>query len=114
MVFWYSTSRTGKPVRCMLDRDEDMLSTGTRHPFLVKYKVIDHGQTMVILLYYYYISQQQLRNSGMSHLWSFVKQHHLTVLNLDLKPIFLRSIFIACNLVYFILTVMYFRFLLNI
>ena len=34
----------------MLDRDEDMLSTGTRHPFLVKYKVIDHGQTMVILL----------------------------------------------------------------
>ena len=23
----------------------------------------------------------------------FVKQHHLTVLNLDLKPIFLRSIF---------------------
>ena len=50
MVFWYSTSRTGKPVRCMLDRDEDMLSTGTRHPFLVKYKVIDHCQTMVILL----------------------------------------------------------------
>ena len=34
----------------MLDRDEDMLSTGTRHPFLVKYKVIDHCQTMVILL----------------------------------------------------------------
>ena len=50
MVFWYSTSRTGKPVRCMLDRDEDMLSTGARHPFLVKYKVIDHFQTMVILL----------------------------------------------------------------
>lgn len=38
-------------------------------------------------------SQQQLRNSGMSYLWSFVKQHHLTVLNLDLKRIFLRSIF---------------------
>lgn len=34
----------------MLDRDEDMLSTGTRHPFLVKYKVMDHGQTMLILL----------------------------------------------------------------
>ena len=50
MVFCYSTFRTGKPVRCMLDRDEDMLSTGTRHPFLVKYKVIDHAQTMVILL----------------------------------------------------------------
>ncbi|CAH0750288.1 unnamed protein product [Diatraea saccharalis] len=28
-----------KPVRCMLDRDEDMLMTGTRHPFLIKYKV---------------------------------------------------------------------------
>ena len=56
-------------------------------------------------------SQQQLRNSGMAYLWSFVKQHHLTVLNLDLKPIFLRSIFIVCNLDYFILTVMYFCFL---
>ena len=32
--------RTGKPVRCMLDRDEDMMSTGTRHPFSAKYKVI--------------------------------------------------------------------------
>ena len=30
-------------------------------------------------------------------LWRFVKQHHLTVLNLDLKRIFLRSIFIVCN-----------------
>lgn len=28
-----------KPVRCMLDRDEDMMITGTRHPFLIKYKV---------------------------------------------------------------------------
>lgn len=31
--------RTGRPVRCMLDRDEDMLITGGRHPFLAKYKV---------------------------------------------------------------------------
>lgn len=30
---------TGRPVRCMLDRDEDMLITGGRHPFLAKYKV---------------------------------------------------------------------------
>ena len=59
-------------------------------------------------------SQQQFRNSGVAYLWSFVKQHHLTVLDLDLQPIFLRSIFIVCNLVFFILTVMYFRFLLNI
>ncbi|CAH0714490.1 unnamed protein product, partial [Brenthis ino] len=28
-----------RPVRCMLDRDEDMQMTGTRHPFLVKYEV---------------------------------------------------------------------------
>lgn len=28
-----------RPVRCMLDRDEDMMMTGTRHPFLIKYKV---------------------------------------------------------------------------
>ncbi|XP_068152790.1 xanthine dehydrogenase [Drosophila tropicalis] len=31
--------RLRRPVRCMLDRDEDMLITGTRHPFLYKYKV---------------------------------------------------------------------------
>lgn len=31
--------RLQRPVRCMLDRDEDMLITGTRHPFLFKYKV---------------------------------------------------------------------------
>lgn len=27
----------------MLDRDEDMLITGGRHPFLAKYKVLDIG-----------------------------------------------------------------------
>uniref|UniRef100_A0A8D1KEF0 FAD-binding PCMH-type domain-containing protein n=1 Tax=Sus scrofa TaxID=9823 RepID=A0A8D1KEF0_PIG len=31
--------KTGRPVRCMLDRDEDMLMTGGRHPFLARYKV---------------------------------------------------------------------------
>ncbi|XP_053946205.1 xanthine dehydrogenase [Anastrepha ludens] len=31
--------RLRRPVRCMLDRDEDMMTTGTRHPFLFKYKV---------------------------------------------------------------------------
>jgi xanthine dehydrogenase/oxidase len=30
--------RLGRPVRMMLDRDEDMLITGTRHPFLFRYK----------------------------------------------------------------------------
>lgn len=31
--------RLKRPVRCMLDRDEDMLITGGRHPFYAKYKV---------------------------------------------------------------------------
>lgn len=30
--------KLGRPVRMMLDRDEDMLITGTRHPFLFRYK----------------------------------------------------------------------------
>lgn len=29
--------KTNRPVRCMLDRDEDMLFSGQRHPFLMKY-----------------------------------------------------------------------------
>ena len=31
--------RSGRPCRVMLDRDEDMLATGTRHPFLGRWKV---------------------------------------------------------------------------
>lgn len=31
--------RSGRPVRCILDRDEDMMFKGGRHPFLVRYKV---------------------------------------------------------------------------
>ncbi|XP_019698850.2 xanthine dehydrogenase [Harpegnathos saltator] len=31
--------RLQKPIRCMLDRDEDMMVSGTRHPFLFRYKV---------------------------------------------------------------------------
>lgn len=34
-----SFNRTGRAVRCMLDRDEDMLISGGRHPFLGRYKV---------------------------------------------------------------------------
>lgn len=30
--------RLRRPIRCMLDRDEDMLVTGTRHPFYIKYR----------------------------------------------------------------------------
>ena len=31
--------RVGRPVRIMLDRNEDMIYSGHRHPFLGKYKV---------------------------------------------------------------------------
>jgi len=31
--------RFGKPVRCILDRETDMLITGKRHPFLTRHKV---------------------------------------------------------------------------
>ncbi|XP_044734531.1 xanthine dehydrogenase isoform X2 [Chrysoperla carnea] len=31
--------KLNRPVRCMLDRDEDMLITGGRHPFYFKYKI---------------------------------------------------------------------------
>lgn len=31
--------RMNRPIRCMLDRDEDMQISGTRHPFYNKYKV---------------------------------------------------------------------------
>ncbi|KAI9820709.1 MAG: hypothetical protein M1827_005078 [Pycnora praestabilis] len=31
--------KTGRPVRCMLNRDEDMLTSGQRHPFLARWKI---------------------------------------------------------------------------
>lgn len=31
--------KLNRPIRCMLDRDEDMVMTGGRHPFYFKYKV---------------------------------------------------------------------------
>lgn len=34
-----AASRMNRPIRCMLDRDEDMQVSGTRHPFMHKYKV---------------------------------------------------------------------------
>uniref|UniRef100_A0A667YCC7 Xanthine dehydrogenase n=1 Tax=Myripristis murdjan TaxID=586833 RepID=A0A667YCC7_9TELE len=40
-----------RPVRCMLDRDEDMLITGGRHPFYGKYKV--HGRVVALDVSYF-------------------------------------------------------------
>jgi xanthine dehydrogenase/oxidase len=34
-----AAKKTGRPVRCMLNRDEDMLTSGQRHPFLGKWMV---------------------------------------------------------------------------
>lgn len=34
-----AAQKTGRPVRCMLNRDEDMVFSGQRHPFLSKWKI---------------------------------------------------------------------------
>lgn len=34
----FAAHKLNRPVRCMLDRDEDMVMTGGRHPFYYKYK----------------------------------------------------------------------------
>lgn len=34
-----AAAKTRRPVRCMLNRDEDILTSGQRHPFLCKWKV---------------------------------------------------------------------------
>ncbi|KAJ0029771.1 hypothetical protein NQD34_004768, partial [Periophthalmus magnuspinnatus] len=47
--------RLRRPVRCMLDRDEDMLMTGGRHPFYAKYKVgfSESGRVLALDVTYY-------------------------------------------------------------
>ncbi|XP_069035574.1 xanthine dehydrogenase/oxidase [Lepisosteus oculatus] len=47
--------KTGRPVRCMLDRDEDMLISGGRHPFLGSYKVgfMNSGQVVALDVTFY-------------------------------------------------------------
>ncbi|PKU39705.1 xanthine dehydrogenase oxidase [Limosa lapponica baueri] len=47
--------KTGCPVRCMLDRDEDMLISGGRHPFLGRYKVgfMKNGRVKSLEVSYY-------------------------------------------------------------
>ncbi|TIA59506.1 xanthine dehydrogenase [Aureobasidium pullulans] len=34
-----AAKKVGRPVRCMLNRDEDILTSGQRHPFLTRWKV---------------------------------------------------------------------------
>ena len=42
-----AANKTGRPVRIMLDRDEDMMISGWRHPFYGKYKVAFDSNGMV-------------------------------------------------------------------
>uniref|UniRef100_A0A4W6FUE5 Xanthine dehydrogenase/oxidase n=1 Tax=Lates calcarifer TaxID=8187 RepID=A0A4W6FUE5_LATCA len=50
-----AANKLKRPVRCMLDRDEDMLITGGRHPFYGKYKVgfLNSGKVMALDVSYY-------------------------------------------------------------
>lgn len=34
-----AAKKFNRPMRCMLDRDEDIIMTGARHPLLMRYKV---------------------------------------------------------------------------
>ncbi|XP_028907660.1 xanthine dehydrogenase/oxidase-like [Ornithorhynchus anatinus] len=54
-VLAVAAHKTGRPVRCMLDRDEDMLVTGGRHPFMACYKVgfMKDGRVVALEIDYY-------------------------------------------------------------
>ncbi|KAK4875695.1 hypothetical protein RN001_012117 [Aquatica leii] len=43
-----AAAKLGRPVRCMLDRDDDMVITGRRHPLYTKYKCAfnNHGKIL--------------------------------------------------------------------
>uniref|UniRef100_A0A6I8P479 xanthine dehydrogenase n=1 Tax=Ornithorhynchus anatinus TaxID=9258 RepID=A0A6I8P479_ORNAN len=72
-VLAVAAHKTGRPVRCMLDRDEDMLVTGGRHPFMACYKVgfMKDGRVVALEIDYY-------NNAGNSvAISSSVTLHHL-------------------------------------
>lgn len=51
----FAAHRLQRPVRIMLDRDEDMLITGGRHPFYMKYKTAfdSNGKITACEIYLY-------------------------------------------------------------
>ncbi|XP_020840560.1 aldehyde oxidase 1 [Phascolarctos cinereus] len=51
----FAANKTGCPVRCILERGEDMLITGGRHPYLGKYKVgfMNDGRIMALDVVHY-------------------------------------------------------------
>ncbi|XP_042260124.1 xanthine dehydrogenase/oxidase isoform X3 [Thunnus maccoyii] len=50
-----AANKLKRPIRCMLDRDEDMLITGGRHPFFGKYKVgfLNSGKVVALDVSFY-------------------------------------------------------------
>lgn len=63
----FAAAKLNRPVRCSLDRCEDMLITGTRHPFLMKYKIAVNkdGRIKACEMYIY-------ANGGHSHDLSYI------------------------------------------
>ncbi|XP_068926204.1 aldehyde oxidase-like [Petaurus breviceps papuanus] len=51
----FAANKTGCPVRCILERGEDILITGGRHPYLGKYKVgfMNDGRIMALDVVHY-------------------------------------------------------------
>lgn len=51
----FVASKLNRPIRIMLDRDEDMLLTGGRHPFYMKYKTAfdDDGKILGCEIFIY-------------------------------------------------------------
>ncbi|KAI9681331.1 MAG: hypothetical protein M1817_002614 [Caeruleum heppii] len=57
-----AAKKTRRPVRCMLNRDEDMMTTGQRHPFLARWKVgVSHEGKLMAL------DADVFCNAGWSH-----------------------------------------------
>jgi hypothetical protein len=44
-------SKTKRPVRCMLDRSEDIQTSGQRHPFLVNWNCTSEGKILALQAY---------------------------------------------------------------
>lgn len=66
----FAAHRMNRPIRCMLDRDEDMMITGTRHPFLFKYKVSFNNDGKITGCYI-----RIYNNAGYSHDLSHAVSH---------------------------------------
>ena len=54
--------RHQRPVRCMLDRDEDMIITGKRHPFATKYRVLVATQSRLNISFGFSYLSPEFRN----------------------------------------------------